>query len=96
MATVDVVARNKHRGHINTYAQHIPLGGGTKGGDIRPVCDSCGWQGPKYGPSDIDVARVGLEAHIDTTEDAGGVGVYEICVRRNWTFVWDWAALEWQ
>ena len=95
MAAVEVVARNLHRGHIETATKSHPQGGGTKGGDIRPVCDTCGWRGPKYGPGDRPVAEVGLEAHIATADSSGDNWMYQISTR-GVTAVWDFEALEWQ
>lgn len=100
MPAVEVVARNLHRGHIEKAGKTYPQGGGTRGGDIRPVCDSCGWKGPKYAPVDEPVALVGLDAHIATADTGADNWLYEICVYltrdepRSRT--WDWTALEWQ
>lgn len=100
MPAVEVIARNLHRGHIEKANTFHSQGGGTKGGDIRPVCDSCGWKGPKYAPADEPIAQVGLEAHIATADNGADNWLYEICIYGTGPLArsrtWDWVVLEWQ
>lgn len=93
MPEVKVVARNSHRGHL----ERLPQRNRSVGRELRPVCDSCGWKGPRYADTDEPVARVGLDAHI-ATADSGWM--YQITARggtaRGGTWVWDWDDLSWQ
>jgi hypothetical protein len=87
---VEVVARNQHRGHIEPASA---MGG--RGKEIRPVCDSCGWKGPRYVETDEPVAQVGLDAHIATADSSGDSWMYQITIPGG-TAVWDWEIPGWQ
>lgn len=68
MAAIEVRAQNQHVGHLREYPT----------GEIRPVCDTCSYQGPKFIASDRPVAQSGLEAHIATVGVDGDTTVYQI------------------
>lgn len=68
MAAIEVRAQKQHVGHLREYPT----------GEIRPVCDTCSYQGPKFGPTDRPVAETGLEAHIATAGVGGDSTTYQI------------------
>lgn len=62
---VRVVAAYSHVGQLEEARTSLTPGGG----DIRPVCRTCGWMGPKYGKADTEIALVGLQAHVATASE---------------------------
>lgn len=91
-----MTAWNSHVGHL----QHVVASSSGFTGELRPVCDTCGWKGPKYFEDDSGTARMGLTAHIKNagSDRKNGTAVYGMrCVtafsQSRWEF--DWFAVDW-
>lgn len=93
MPAVSVIARNLHEGTVETLTN----------GELRPVCLTCGYRGPRYNSADMQIAKLGIDAHIATVE-GGGTKTWEIILYlpgrapdlpSTFKWGWNWEAGEW-
>lgn len=90
MAVVELIARHCHIGAVETL----------RDGDLRPVCQTCSYKGPRYNPVDHHIALAGIEAHVATVE-GGDARLYKIVIDTHYehelrAWFWNWENQSWQ